>query len=224
MDNLKELLPYVHLTTALTTCILAFVLTLKSKNFIGKKWLLAYTVITLITWPGYNIVSLIANYSEDRFNIYNWYDLLNMVSLFSSLCFGLFLFAIWSVSRMKLDLMKLLFSFDGRISRSALWITLCIFFPTNTLLGFAPFNTQSEGIVKIIIWIIYVFWLIVSVWISLAVYTKRWHDLNKSGWMTLVLLIPVVGFFWFFVQLGFYKGSEDANQYGNNPLNIEKVE
>jgi len=143
--------------------------------------------------------------------------------LFGTACFGLFLFANWSASRMKLDLMNFLFSFTGRIPRSAFWVSICIFFPLGTILGFVPLTTDAEGIVKIIIWVIYVVWMIISIWISLAVYTKRWHDCSKSGWMTLILLIPVIGVFWFLGYLGFVRGTHDSNMYGDNPLNIYKT-
>jgi uncharacterized membrane protein YhaH (DUF805 family) len=28
---------------------------------------------------------------------------------------------------------------------------------------------------------------------SLALHVRRWHDLNKSGWLALTYLIPVAG-------------------------------
>jgi uncharacterized membrane protein YhaH (DUF805 family) len=119
---------------------------------------------------------------------------------------------------MKLDVKNLLFSFSGRIPRSAFWILACILFPLGTILGFAPLTTQADGIPKAIIWIVYAGWMILSIWISLAVYAKRWHDCSKSGWMSLVLLIPIIGAFWFFGYLGFVRGTSGANQYGDDPL------
>jgi uncharacterized membrane protein YhaH (DUF805 family) len=64
-------------------------------------------------------------------------------------------------------------------------------------------------------------WLALSVWIALAVYTKRWHDCGKSGWMNLVLLIPIIGPFWFLGYCGFVKGVSGQNQYGADPLDME---
>lgn len=224
MEYLKEIFPYFNLSMALVSTIFAVTLTLLIKEIIGKKWLLASVVINLITWPGILIISILAQYSEDRFQVYMWYDVLNMFILFGTACFGLFLFSNWIVTRMKLDLRDFLFSFNGRIPRSAFWIFYCIMYPLSLILGFAPFTTEATGLIKIIIWIVYIIWFIISIWISLAVYAKRWHDINKSGWMTLIILIPLFGFIYFLVKLGFSKGTPGSNLYGDNPLLDTKTE
>ena len=220
MNNFKEIFPYVSLITVLVSSILAVVLTSSARNLTGKGWLIAFTVITLVTWPGFRIISLIAQGSSDPHQIYYWYGVLNLFVLFGTACFGLFLFSNWSISRMNLDFKNLLFSFTGRIPRSAFWISLCILFPLSTILGFAPFTTEADGFPKIIIWVVYVGWSILSIWISLAVFTKRWHDCSKSGRMSLILFIPIIGLFWFLGYLGFVQGTHDHNQYGDNPFNI----
>ena len=51
---------------------------------------------------------------------------------------------------------------------------------------------------------------------SLAVSVRRLHDVNKSGWMLLVLLIPVIGFIWLLVLM-IMEGTPGENQYGPNP-------
>ena len=45
---------------------------------------------------------------------------------------------------------------------------------------------------------------------------KRLHDLNKSGWLWLLALIPLVNLF-FGIYLLFGKGTEGANDYGDPP-------
>lgn len=219
MNNFNEFLPYVQLIMALVASVLAVVLTSTAKNLIGKGWLVASVVITLITAPSFRIISLIAQHSSYTMQqIRQWYGVLNMLVLFGTAFFGLFLFSNWIISRMKLDIKNLLFSFSGRIPRSAFWISLCILFPLGTLLGWAPFTTEAAGLAKLIIWMVYAGWFILSIWISLAVYTKRWHDCSKSGWMSLILLIPIIGVFWFLGYLGFVKGTQGPNQYGNDLL------
>ncbi len=52
---------------------------------------------------------------------------------------------------------------------------------------------------------------------TLALYTKRWHDRGKSGWWTLISLVPVIGGFWLLIELGFLGGDEGDNIYGPNP-------
>lgn len=122
---------------------------------------------------------------------------------------------------MKLDVGNLLFSFSGRIPRSAFWISVCILFPLGTLLGFAPFTSEATGVPKGIIWTVYALWCVLSIWISLAVYAKRWHDCGRSGWMSLILLLPIIGPFWFLGYCGFVRGASGPNQYGDDPLNTD---
>ena len=47
---------------------------------------------------------------------------------------------------------------------------------------------------------------------------RRWHDRDKSGWWTLIGLIPVVGAIWILVECGCLKGSDGPNRFGADPL------
>lgn len=52
---------------------------------------------------------------------------------------------------------------------------------------------------------------------SIAVGVRRLHDLDKSGWWYLLVLIPLIGtliLIFFYVQ----RGTEGPNQYGPDPL------
>lgn len=49
---------------------------------------------------------------------------------------------------------------------------------------------------------------------SLAMTTRRLHDINKSGWWQLLFLIPFIGFIVLLVWLCI-KGDVGPNQYGN---------
>ncbi|MBQ7198976.1 MAG: DUF805 domain-containing protein, partial [Selenomonadaceae bacterium] len=46
---------------------------------------------------------------------------------------------------------------------------------------------------------------------------KRLHDLDKGGLWVLIMLIPIVDFF-FGLYLLFAKGTDGYNQYGADPL------
>ena len=50
---------------------------------------------------------------------------------------------------------------------------------------------------------------------------KRFHDLGKSGWYCLLLLIPIYGLILFW-NLFFQKGAEETNIYGTDPLENKK--
>lgn len=49
---------------------------------------------------------------------------------------------------------------------------------------------------------------------SLAAQVKRWHDLDRSGWMVLVSFVPIIGFLVNLVCLGFLRGTAGANRFG----------
>jgi nitrate/nitrite transporter NarK len=58
-------------------------------------------------------------------------------------------------------------------------------------------------------------WLLVVTWIAIALQLKRWHDLEKSGWLVLINLVPVVGTVLSLLVLGFRKGVTGSNKFGN---------
>ena len=53
---------------------------------------------------------------------------------------------------------------------------------------------------------------------AIVLYAKRWHDRGKSGWWTLIGLVPIIGGLWMLIELGFLKGTDGDNQYGPDPL------
>lgn len=103
-----------------------------------------------------------------------------------------------------------LFSFKGRIRRTAYWLTnfglSLLLLPAN-LAG----DDMSEGLA---IYTLLVF--IPIIWMSLANSVKRFHDLGKSGWYAALLFVPIANFI-FGIYAAFFKGEECDNQYGPNP-------
>ena len=49
---------------------------------------------------------------------------------------------------------------------------------------------------------------------SYAIATKRWHDRGKSGWWSLIVLVPIIGGIWAFIELAVLGGDEGDNDYG----------
>jgi len=128
-----------------------------------------------------------------------------------------------------MDWKYLLTSFEGRISRQPFWlgvlalfiaqwvimIILGMVFGYSMMGGMDPEAAASgamSGMTPIVII------SLLFLYPALAVYTKRWHDRGKSGWWTLILLVPLIGFIWFLVECGFLRGTDGPNQYGNDPL------
>jgi MFS family permease len=97
-----------------------------------------------------------------------------------------------------------LFSFAGRVPRSAFWgmtimiHILCVFiyFITAKIVGSNVLQNKPSLI-------FFAAAVAVAMATSLALHVRRWHDLNKSGWLALTYLIPVVASFVSVVVLGF---------------------
>lgn len=63
--------------------------------------------------------------------------------------------------------------------------------------------------------------ILFSWWIGLAILVKRWHDRDKSGFMVFILLIPVIGFLWTLIEVGFLPGTVGPNRYGQDQLDVQ---
>jgi uncharacterized membrane protein YhaH (DUF805 family) len=52
---------------------------------------------------------------------------------------------------------------------------------------------------------------------SIVLQVKRFHDLNRSGWWSLLSFVPIAGL-WVLIQVGFVRGTIGPNRYGPDPL------
>jgi membrane protein DedA with SNARE-associated domain/uncharacterized membrane protein YhaH (DUF805 family) len=118
---------------------------------------------------------------------------------------------------------KVLFSFDGRIRRKTFWIVVYLL-PFFWVIASLPLEFARAFGDSIGSWYIPVATVVTSggfcfcALISFAVQVKRWHDLDKSGWMVLINLIPVIGGLLSLVILGIRRGSTGPNRFGDEPL------
>jgi len=46
---------------------------------------------------------------------------------------------------------------------------------------------------------------------------KRLHDINRSGWYSMILYLPIINIFFSF-YLMFKRGDKETNRYGKNPF------
>jgi uncharacterized membrane protein YhaH (DUF805 family) len=107
-----------------------------------------------------------------------------------------------------------LFGFrSGRVNRTGWWIMFCVVVP---LLALASFigesrmaSTETEFFAGVVSWILS--------WIFWAVGAKRCHDRDKSGWIQLIIIFPIIGFFWYLYELGFVRGDPWPNRFGYPP-------
>ncbi len=63
---------------------------------------------------------------------------------------------------------------------------------------------------------IYGLYLLATFIPGIAVSVRRLHDVDKSGWMILIGLIPLIGAIWLLVLFA-TEGTPGDNQYGPNP-------
>jgi uncharacterized membrane protein YhaH (DUF805 family) len=116
-----------------------------------------------------------------------------------------------------MNLLSLLFSFQGRINRLPFWIVTLI------MIGFGvatqpaadtygPDNPMTIGPA-----VLAIVSIIISLWVGLAVQIKRWHDRDKSAWWALLNLVPIIGSIWILVECGFMQGTAGDNRFGGDP-------
>ena len=109
----------------------------------------------------------------------------------------------------------LLFSFAGRIPRRVYWPVYLVTTFYTYVFNFTVIAVFGEG--SDLSTALALANLPLVLWISLANYVKRWHDVGKSGWWVLICLIPCIGPLWQFVELGFSRGTYGPNHYGPDP-------
>lgn len=107
-----------------------------------------------------------------------------------------------------LKVLKNYATFEGRARRKEYWM----FFLFNSiiafLIGFIEGFLGSSGAIGII----YSFAVLIP---GIAVFVRRMHDVNKSGWMWFLVLLPIIGWIWLFVLL-VNDGTSGENKYGLN--------
>lgn len=127
-------------------------------------------------------------------------------------------------------------SFNGRIPRKTFWLAILVMIVISWVLQFILFAFFGAGMMSIdpnatpeaqamameqamsgmALPIIII--ALITLWPSLAIYTKRWHDRDKSGWWSLILLVPLIGGLWMLIELGFLRGTEGPNRFGPDPI------
>ncbi len=170
----------------------------------------------------------------------------------------------------KMGLWSWLFGLHGRINRASWWGGFGVFIGGITVLalifvGTFAFLTQSYGVqmedpnwrrtpeglrfdatIKNTLAALSIAFLPV-LWTSIATGVKRLHDQNMTGWLILIVVLPILGLagvvlaksywlgykpyigitltawwgiaaLWCFVQLGVLKGKAGNNRYGPDPL------
>jgi uncharacterized membrane protein YhaH (DUF805 family) len=133
--------------------------------------------------------------------------------------------------------LQLFTSLEGRIPRKSFWLGLIVLMIVSWILQLILFSVfgvsmmsgmdpsadpaaaaaaAEEAMGKMTLPIIVLFLLLL--WPSICLYAKRWHDRDKSGWWSLIGLIPIIGGLWMLIELGFLRGTEGPNRFGPDPI------
>jgi len=124
----------------------------------------------------------------------------------------------------------LFLSYHGRIGRGAYWLgTLVVLIAEigaiafllklshGSLADLAAARREAAEVSREVLVHVIVPVTIVSLlflYPTYALYAKRWHDRNKSGWWSLIGFVPLIGGLWLLIELGFLGGDEGENDYG----------
>lgn len=129
--------------------------------------------------------------------------------------------------------------YRGRISRSEFWLGFVLLSVAGLFLNyliFSPlFNNSSllaapwgyrfyqQDLATSLVsfgfrWLIFGICLIVLNVFYCMLAIKRAHDRDRPGWFILFSWVPPIPVFWVFIELGFLRGTEGGNTFGNDPL------
>ena len=100
---------------------------------------------------------------------------------------------------------KKFFDFSGRASKSEYWW----FQLYNAIIYVLTFVFQGDLV------LLFSILIIVNLIPVYAVGVRRIHDSNKSGWLVLISLIPLIGLYIFVLLL--QDGSKGKNRFGAKP-------
>jgi uncharacterized membrane protein YhaH (DUF805 family) len=116
-----------------------------------------------------------------------------------------------------MDWKYLLTSYDGRINRAKFWAGVGILF-VGAIIATIIDNVIGTTVSDLPYGYVYFLYALISLYFVFAIYTKRWHDRDKSGWWSLIGLVPVIGGIWLLVECGILEGTRGPNRFGPDPL------
>ena len=108
-------------------------------------------------------------------------------------------------------------SFKGRIGRGSFWAVQGCIAAGQLLVGLVSGGLAGSGSDGAAAAVFLLGITVPCAWLGLAAQVKRWHDLDKSGFMVLLnftlVFIPIA-----WIILGCKRGTPGPNQYGDDPL------
>lgn len=126
--------------------------------------------------------------------------------------------------------------FSGRIDRTGLILgigyllvpiveAIVAYFFLSLIIGQTPSGQQALDVITLTVGCPYVvLWAVLFASTTISLFVRRWHDLELSGWLSLLFLLPLVGIM-AGIMLMVTEGSAKANKYGrpNSPRRLFAV-
>lgn len=108
------------------------------------------------------------------------------------------------------------FDFNGRARRKEYWMFVLI----NSIISIVSFYLDNILGTTFAIGYgpIYIGYGLAVLIPSIAVAIRRLHDIGKSGWMYLLVILPIIGPIWLII-LFVREGELGDNKFGPNPKN-----
>ena len=106
--------------------------------------------------------------------------------------------------------------FTGRSSRSEYWVFILYITLISIVLSQGDIQADTWNDEFKIGLMSFSFTMATIVpWLSVS--ARRLHDIGKSGWMTLLWLLPIIGWIWILILL-FTPSQDGENKFGDMPL------
>ena len=102
--------------------------------------------------------------------------------------------------------------FTGRANREEFWMYVLV----NIVISVIFYILTRIPILRVLFWIVYILFCLAILIPSIALGIRRLHDVNYTGWLMLLCIIPVVNIIVVFL-LCVIEGNEYDNQYGPAP-------
>jgi uncharacterized membrane protein YhaH (DUF805 family) len=119
-----------------------------------------------------------------------------------------------------LKVLKNYATFTGRARRSEYWYFVLfnmIFAAVATVIdNILGTKFELSGGISLPYGYVYLIYALATIIPGLAVGVRRLHDIGKSGWMLLVVLIPLIGVIWILVLM-VMDSNPGNNNHGPNP-------
>lgn len=113
---------------------------------------------------------------------------------------------------------ELFFTSKGRLNRkSYIYRSLFLSLVLCVVQGVLTFAANTIGALELLFAAVAFGFSLFSFVSNIMMDVRRLHDLDLSGWWMLLMLVPLVNFF-FALYMLFFKGTDGPNQYGEDPL------